>query len=280
MKRALVTGCSSGIGLAVTQALLADGWTVYGASRTRPAIHSDEFVWAATDLLSDPLSVYAWQHTLAGLPLDALVHCAGSQVPIGKVGDVHPGAWADCVTTNLVGVYRVLHATLPALKRSQDGRILLFSGGGAFGPRPNYSAYAASKAGIVALMESLAEELRGLSVTANCVAPGFVPTPIHRPTLAAGPDVVGVAEYDQIRRGLEHDDGSRTARAVACVLHLLSDDTRGLTGKTISAEHDPWPSIRGMMVKMLNQSSAGTRTRSMQWPHTDAAYASAAGGRA
>jgi NAD(P)-dependent dehydrogenase (short-subunit alcohol dehydrogenase family) len=258
VKRAMVTGVSSGIGNATAKALLKDGWQVLGVSRTQPLLKHEQFRWAQTDVAIgyrvDQLSRF-----MEGDSLDALVHAAAVQGPVGKLSKVDAIEWAGTVRANLIGAFHVVRLALPYLRASDDGRIVLFSGGGAFGPRPNYSAYAASKAGVVALMETLAEE--EASVTVNCVAPGFVPTPIHAASLEAGAGVIGMDEFQKISAVMTDDDGEALRRAVSCVLHLLSDATKGLTGKTISAEHDDWGAIGPLNVEGLNDSPVWTRSR-------------------
>lgn len=244
MKQAFVTGCSSGIGRGVTRALLDAGWRVIGASRSYPrGFERDErFDWAHMDLWSAyHVDINTWRF---GDHLDALVHAAAVQGPIGGLDDCDIGAWLGCVRTNLFGAYHVVRVALPYLRRAEDARILLLAGGGAFNARPGYSAYAASKAGVVSLMETLAEELKGTSVGVNCVSPGYVPTPMH---------------------GLPDEGSPQMERAVACIRHLLSPETRGLTGRTISAEYDGWASITPETVSFLMASQMGTRTRHKVW---------------
>jgi NAD(P)-dependent dehydrogenase (short-subunit alcohol dehydrogenase family) len=251
MKRALVTGCSRGIGRAITEALLADGWEVVGLSRTCPPIKHPAFGWHHADLSSG----YA-VHTSSYLcepSLDALIHCAADQGPVAPfAGDPgHLGRyahWLSCVRTNLFGTYYALDLAMPYLLKSDDGRALLFAGGGAFNPRPNYSAYAAAKAGVVGLMETVSAELEGTSVTVNCVSPGRVPTPML---------------------GLPDQGSPEMDRVLACVRHLLSPAAKGLTGKTVSAEYDEWAAIRPETVASLNDSVMGTRHRYKIWGMAD-----------
>ena len=256
MKPALVTGVSRGIGAAVADMLIADGWSVIGLSRTAPP-QKDGLYWFRWDAGTGGLTDIADILGMTGIDvLDAVIHCAASQEPVGPIRDSDAVSWADAIYANLIGTYDVVRDTLPVLERSPDARILLMSGGGSFSPRPNYSAYAASKAGVVALMECLAGELPP-NVTANCVAPGFVPTGIHAPTLAAGPGIVGPEEYRHATRAGE----GAMETVVACVRHLLSPRTRGLSGRTVSAPHDDWASLTPLTVPLVMTSPAGTRTR-------------------
>jgi NAD(P)-dependent dehydrogenase (short-subunit alcohol dehydrogenase family) len=264
-RSALVTGCSSGIGYTIAQALLDDGWAVLGASRTRPLLHHQRFRWAQTDVASGE-SVRALGQHLASAPLDALIHCAAVRGEIGPIEQTDPTAWIETIQTNLIGAYHVVSAMLPHLQRSSDGRVLLFAGGGAFEPHANFSAYACAKAAVVRLAETLALELAGTSVAVNCVAPGFIVTPIHQATLEAGPDLAG-PEYQQVLDGLAADDGSRLACAVACVRHLLSPATLGLSGKTIAAQFDDWARLGPATVSevMATEIWSGRRVNAEAW---------------
>jgi 3-oxoacyl-[acyl-carrier protein] reductase len=240
---AIVTGVSRGIGRAVAEMLTDTGWTVIGLSRTTPPPREGLY-WFSCDVAEDvPLEDIL---ATTGLDtVDALVHCAGVRGPYGPFEENDAVSWEQTITTNLIGTARVIRAALPFLKRSEDARLLLFSGGGAFGPEPGFSAYAASKGGTISLMETLAVELADSTVTVNAVAPGFIATSIHKGTPHEG----------------KSDGGKALSRAVACVKHLLSHQTRGLTGRTVSAQWDSWDEIEPWTLAYLGDQGTRTRTK-------------------
>jgi len=135
------------------------------------------------------------------------------------------------------------------------------SGGGAFAPFPNYSAYAVSKAAVVRLTETLAVELAPQGIAVNAIAPGFVATEIHDATLREGVERAGQEHFEQTQR-LLRQGAVPIERVVACLQFLLSDRAEGLTGKTISASFDPWgtPTFTAWIPQM-NQSELYTLRR-------------------
>jgi 3-oxoacyl-[acyl-carrier protein] reductase len=153
---------------------------------------------------------------------------------------------------------------LPLLEGSSMPRIVNLAGGGAFNPFPNYSAYACSKAGVVRLTECLAQELAGRGICINALAPGFVATPIHVATLKAGPERAGREQYDVTMKGLESGLSAQTA--IECVRFLLSASAAGLTGKTLSANFDPWrePYFSSQIAE-INRSDLLTLRRVAPW---------------
>ncbi len=118
----------------------------------------------------------------------------------------------------------------------------MFSGGGASGPFPNYSAYACSKVAVVRLTETIAQELAP-EIEVNCLAPGFVLTRIHRQTLEAG-SRAGQEFFEKTKTLLEEGGGvPATVAAEACAF-LVSDAAKGITGKFVAAAYDDyraWP---------------------------------------
>ncbi len=171
---ALVTGASSGLGEALAPLLAARGWRVYGMSR-RPV--------DLPGVLSLPADISDFEAVAAAVDrliaqegrLDAVLHCAG----IGGAGAVEsmPTARARrIVDTNFWGSWNLCQATLPHLRKSPRGRLLLVGSIAGFMGIPFRSVYCASKAAVLALTDSLRLELRGTSVQVTCVCPGDIAT--------------------------------------------------------------------------------------------------------
>lgn len=243
----VLTGASSGIGAALTRELAADGHRLYVCARRgeRLAQVTDEGRIAQYRVVdvSDETAITAFADFVradAGR-VDALICCAGAYGPIGPFHELSSEAWFRVLRANLLGTFLAAKYFVPLMQGAANARIITFSGGGAFNPLPRYSAYAASKAAIVRLSETMAEELKPLGIAVNGVAPGFVKTEIHDATLAAGPDSSGQEFYAMTKAKLAQGAVPMEI-PVACVRYLLSEAANGLTGKTLSASFDPWAS--------------------------------------
>lgn len=171
MRRAVVTGASSGIGRAVAERLLADGFAVVGLDRAPASIRHDYFEGFRVDLVDAEARATAARR-LSGA--DVLVHCAGVMrgAALGAlVAEVGAAMWQLHVEA-IEDLANRLAPTMPA-----GGRIVLIGSRVARG-EASKSQYAATKAALVALARSWAKELAPRGVTANVVAPGAVDTPM------------------------------------------------------------------------------------------------------
>lgn len=173
--------------------------------------------------------------------VDVLVNNAGIYGPIGPLADNDIEAWCRTIDVNLLGVMRVTRRVLPHMMTRGGGVILNLSGGGATGPKPGYSAYAASKTAVVRLTEVLAHELAPHSIRVNAIAPGFIPTRLHEETLEAGrlaPD------HDKVRAKLE-GGGDDPRLAAELATFLASEKAARITGRLISSVWDDWGELEG-----------------------------------
>jgi NAD(P)-dependent dehydrogenase (short-subunit alcohol dehydrogenase family) len=169
--------------------------------------------------------------------LDVLVVAAGVLGPIGPFLSTKPKAWAETLETNLIGVANSCRAVLPQMIERRSGKLVLIACGGAGHPRPNFSAYAASKAAVARFAECLAEEARDSNVQVNCVAPGSSYTHMTDEILHAGEERAGareIAEAEQVRL----TGGIAAEKQIALLLFLASERSNHVSGKLIHVNDD------------------------------------------
>jgi NAD(P)-dependent dehydrogenase (short-subunit alcohol dehydrogenase family) len=248
---ALITGGSQGLGKEIATHFLREGANVVLCARTERDLFAtrDELagqfpsqkVLAKTCDVSSESQVNGFvAFALRELgALQALVLNAGIYGPMGAVESVSLDEWRRAMDINLYGVLLPCRALIPHFKKAGRGKIIVLSGGGATSPMPNISAYAASKAAVVRLMETMAEELRPHRVDVNAIAPGALATRLIDEVLAAGPDKVGQVFYEKNRQWKATGATSLSLGAGTAV-YLASAQSDGITGKLISVQWDPW----------------------------------------
>jgi 3-oxoacyl-[acyl-carrier protein] reductase len=244
---AIVTGAGRGIGRAVATSLAAAGADVVLVARSPGELEetSRQVSALGRQAYAIPADVAQRQEVgraVAGAlerlgKINVLVNCAGRQPPIGPLWENDPDDWVRTIEVNLLGTFHCIQALVPGMIARRQGKIINFSGGGATGPRPNFSAYAASKAAIVRLTETLAEELRPFNVQVNAVAPGAINTGMLDEVLAAGKAAGAELAAAQSRKA---QGGTPIELAARLVVFLASGASGSLTGKLISAPHDGW----------------------------------------
>ena len=243
--RIVITGSSSGIGRVLAGQLLASGWEVWGiARRSQENFSAERFHHSVCDV-ADWSAVQSVLRQIEQIwhSLDALICCAAIQGAIGATMSLDPTEWSRTVRTNLDGTFQSIAALFPLLERgSRRAKILCFSGGGAATPRPNFSAYGVSKAGIVRLVETLAQEWADRPIDINAIAPGALPTRLTDEIIAAGPERAGRTEYIAAQQIATQGNGG-FEKVGALVEYLLSEDSDGITGRLLSAPRDPWPNL-------------------------------------
>jgi len=152
---------------------------------------------------------------------------------------------APSVATSVMATDQtMLRARVMATSSGKRGRgkIVNISGGGATSPRPGFSAYAAAKTALVRFSETLAHEVAERSIDVNSIAPGVLNSRLTRAVLDAGPDRVGRHEYEAAENTARGPIDGRERAAELCTF-LASAASDGITGKLISAQWDPWPSL-------------------------------------
>jgi NAD(P)-dependent dehydrogenase (short-subunit alcohol dehydrogenase family) len=248
---ALITGASQGLGKEIAARFLSEGADVTLCARTKKDLLATRNALAkefgARRILAKPCDVSnetqvkdLVAYALQGLgSIHALVLNAGIYGPMGPTESVPLEEWSRAMDVNLYGVLLPCRALIPHFKKAGRGKVVVLSGGGATNPMPNISAYAASKAAVVRLMETLAEELKPFQVDVNAIAPGALATRLVDEVLAAGPDKVGKSFYEKNKQW-KQSGATPLELGAKLAVYLASTQSDGITGKLISAQWDPW----------------------------------------
>jgi 3-oxoacyl-[acyl-carrier protein] reductase len=255
-RAAIITGANQGLGRAIAEAFVRAGAGVLLVARGEALLRQarDELAAGASspgqrveclaaDVSRPECCAEVVRHARAVLPdLGVLVNNAGILGPVGPLEEVDWGGWVEAIAVNLFGTAQMCRAVIPVLRARGGGKIINLSGGGATAPRPRFSAYAASKAAVVRLTETLAEELRDARVDVNALAPGAVNTRLLDQVLAAGPDRAGRDDYERsVKQRAE--GGASPDRAAALAVFLASAASDGISGRLLSAVWDDWAGL-------------------------------------
>jgi NAD(P)-dependent dehydrogenase (short-subunit alcohol dehydrogenase family) len=251
-RSAIITGASEGLGAEIARRYVKAGANVAICARTEAAIQKleDELrsmaqcgqmvvaLTADVSIASDADRLVRAAFDKFG-DLQILVNNAGVYGPKGVLEEVDWSEWTSAMEINLYGSVLMCRAVLPHFKKCRYGKIIQLSGGGATNPLPRISAYAASKAAVVRLAETLAEEVREYRIDVNSIAPGALNTRLLDEVLSAGPAKVGVQFYEKSVKQ-KHEGGSDLRKAADLAVFLGSGVSDGISGKLLSAIWDPW----------------------------------------
>ena len=229
---ALVTGGSRGIGEAISKKLKAEGYAVaatYAGNDAKAAAFTEEtgiktYKWNVADYESSKAGIAQVEADLG--PIDIVVANAGitRDAPFHKMS---PEQWKEVVDTNLTGVFNTIHPVWPGMRERKFGRVIVISS--INGQKGQFAQvnYAATKAGDIGVVRSLAQEGARAGITANAVCPGYIATEM----VMAVPEKVRESIIAQIPAG-RLGEPEEIAR---CVAFLASDDAGFINGSTISA---------------------------------------------
>ena len=231
-KTALVTGATGGLGSAIARAFHAQGANVV-LSGTRENVLQDlalelgERTFAVAANLSDPAAVDGLvdaAEAAAGHPLDILVANAGITKD-GLLMRMKDEDWDAVIRVNLESYFRLSRAATKGMMRRRYGRIIgITSIVGVMG-NPGQANYAASKAGMIGFSKSLAQEVATRGITVNCVAPGFIESPMT--------DALNEQQKAAILQTIPSGKLGQGADVAAACVYLASDEAGYVTGQTL-----------------------------------------------
>ncbi|WP_026464855.1 SDR family oxidoreductase [Adhaeribacter aquaticus] len=176
-KVAVVTGVSSGIGLAAVKALLEKGAIVTGWGRTAPDIENENFSFIQADIRNQKAVEQAHQETVhkLGSPVSVLINNAG----LGRQGLLEEQAveeWHQMFDTNVHGLYYCTRAVIPGMKSQDEGHIINISSIAGLNGVEKMAGYCATKFAVRGMSQALFKEVREFGIKVTCIYPGSVNT--------------------------------------------------------------------------------------------------------
>ena len=230
-KTALITGATGGIGASIAKALHGAGATI-AISGTRATVLEElkaslgDRVHVLPCNLSDAADVERLVPAAEAAmgSVDILINNAGITKD-GLAMRMKDEDWAAVIDVNLTAAFRLCRAAMRPMMKKRWGRIVNITSVVGVTGNPGKSNYVASKAGIIGLSKSLAQELASRNVTVNCVAPGFIATPMTDGLNEKQKEMI-LAKVPAGRLGSPED-------IAASCLYLASDEAAYVTGQTI-----------------------------------------------
>jgi NAD(P)-dependent dehydrogenase (short-subunit alcohol dehydrogenase family) len=222
-RRAVVTGGSRGIGLAVVEALAARGAEVLFTARNAEGIEAATAALPrglnARGIVCDVTDLERMKALLAD-PIDILINNAGVIGPIARIAEVDLADWAENHRVNVLSAFGAIRLALPGLIR-RKGTIVNLSSGAAFNPMEGWSAYCAGKAALAMITRCVHLEYGGAGVRAFGFAPGLVDTDMQAAIRASGVNPVSALPRESLR------PASEPGQAIAWLCTPEADDLAG-----------------------------------------------------
>ncbi|MBX3661135.1 MAG: 3-hydroxybutyrate dehydrogenase [Burkholderiales bacterium] len=244
-KSALVTGSTSGIGLAVASALAARGANVmlngFGDAdairelcQTLARQHGVRVEHHGADMGKPDEIAEMMEHTVAVLgKVDILVNNAGIQF-VAPIDEFPPEQWDAVIAINLVALFHTIRHAVPGMRRRRWGRIINIASAHALVASPFKSAYVAAKHGVAGLTKTVALETAAFGVTCNAICPGYVRTPLVEKQIPATAKARGITEEQVVRDVLLAAQPTKqfvtVEQVAALACFLAGDEAASITG--------------------------------------------------
>src|SRR3984885_10045464 len=250
-KSALVTGSTSGIGLAIARALAAQGANItingFGdkdaIEKERAGIEKDfkvKAIYSGADM-SKPAEIADMIHLSEKTfgSLDVLVNNAGIQF-VSPIEEFPIEKWDQIIAINLTSAFHGIRAAVPGMKKRGWGRIINTASAHSLVASPFKSAYVSAKHGIAGLTKTVALELATHKVTCNCISPGYVWTPLVEKQIPDTMKARNLTKEQVIKDVLLAAQPTKefvtSEQVAALALFLCGDDAAQITGANLSID--------------------------------------------
>ncbi|MGE0524478.1 MAG: SDR family NAD(P)-dependent oxidoreductase [Variibacter sp.] len=235
-RKILITGAASGIGRATAALFRAEGAAVALVDRdwgSGGAGEEDGVFRYTCDVTGEDSvneTVAAAERDLGGL--DGIANCAGISLR-KRLEDISLADWNGVLGVNLTGPYLVCRAAVPALKASGKATIVNVCSGASFRPTYHFSAYCASKGGLLMFTRAIAFDLAADGIRVNAVCPGVIDTPMIERAVARAPDPDAAIARFKANAMQRYGTPEEIAKVI---LFLSSDASSFVTGSAYSAD--------------------------------------------
>ena len=250
-KTALVTGSTSGIGLAIARALAAQGANVtingFGEKaaieKERAGIEKEfgvKATYSAADMTKPAEIATMVRETEKTFgTLDVLVNNAGIQ-HVSPIEEFPIEKWDQIIAINLSSSFHTIRAAVPGMKSRKWGRIINTASAHSLVASPFKSAYVSAKHGLAGLTKTVALEVATFGITANCISPGYVWTPLVEKQIPDTMKARGMTE-EQVKRDVllaaqPTKEFVTVDEVAALAVYLCSDAAKAITGANISID--------------------------------------------
>jgi 3-hydroxybutyrate dehydrogenase len=250
-KTAVVTGSTSGIGLAIARAMAKEGANIvingFGKAedieKERAGIEADfgvKCIYSPADMSKgdEIAGMIALAETTFG-SVDVLVNNAGIQF-VSPIEDFPVEKWDQIIAINLSSAFHAIRAAVPGMKKRGWGRIISTASAHSLVASPFKSAYVAAKHGIAGLTKTVALEVATHGITVNCISPGYVWTPLVENQIPATMQARGLTREQVINDVLLDSQPTKefvTVDEVAAIaIFLCTDAAKQMTGANLSVD--------------------------------------------